>query len=70
MPLLGLIRQRTAGGAHQAHGFLNDQLQRLLRIERRMDDVADLVEQLEPVMGRPQAGNVIGHRWEDFRPWT
>jgi hypothetical protein len=29
-----------------------------------MDDVADLVKQLQPVMGRPQAGNILGHPLE------
>ena len=57
--------ERAAGSAHEADGFLHDELKGLLRVEGGVDDVADLVEQFEPVMGRPQAGDVIGHRHGD-----
>ena len=37
---------RAARGAHQPHRFLEDQLQRLLGIEGRVNHVADLVQRL------------------------
>ena len=40
----------AAGGAHKPDRFVQDQLEGLLRIERGMNDVADLVEEIQPVV--------------------
>ena len=77
-PVVGVDEgQGTAGSAHQPHRFLDDELQSLLRIKSRMNDLADLVKQLQAVVRRLQTGNVIAHRleisWRRFEvvpPWT
>ena len=40
--------QRAGRGPHHPHGFADNELQRLLRIQRGMDDVADLIQQAQP----------------------
>ena len=43
---------RAAGGPDQPHRLLQDQLQGLLGVQRGMDDIADLIKDLQPFMGR------------------
>lgn len=38
----------AAAGAHQPDSLAEDELERLLRIERGVKDVADLLEQVQP----------------------
>ena len=40
-------RERAGRRAHHAHRLADDELQRLLRIERGVDDVADLIQQAQ-----------------------
>ena len=41
---------RPAGSAHDTHGFAQNEPERFLRFERGMNDVADLVEEIQPVV--------------------
>jgi len=54
---------RAGAGVHQADGFAHDQLQRLLRIERGVDDVAHLIEQLQPLVARHQFWKFVTHNF-------
>ena len=42
--------QRAGRRAHDAHGLADNELERLLRIERGMDDVADLIQQAQTLV--------------------
>ena len=60
----GRIEQHdgSTGGADQAHRFAEDQFQRCARFERGMDDVADLIQQLEPFAAGFQFSQFVAHR--------
>ena len=78
----GRIEQghRTAGGAHQLNRLVHDELQRLVRLECGMNDVADLIEQVEPFVAGFEIGQFVAHRFmrqgfmssagQVFRPGT
>ena len=59
----GWIDQYDRAGTrvHQSHGLADNQLQRLLRIERGMNDVAHLIEQLQPLMPPCQFCQFVAH---------
>ncbi len=54
---------RAGTRVHQADGLAHDQLQRLLRIQRGMDDIAHLIEQLQPLMPLRQFGQFVAHNF-------
>ena len=51
----GIDEHNRAGRRrHEPHRLAHDQLQRLLRLQRRVDDVAHLIEQLQALVARSQ----------------
>ncbi len=65
---MGLTRTtRTARGAHEPHGLLDDQLKRLLGLQGGMDDVADLIKELQPFVARLNALRFAVHDREVYR---
>src|SRR5439155_10230991 len=54
---------RTAGSAHQLNGLVHDELQRFVWLESGMNDVADLIEQVEPFVAGFEIGQFVAHRF-------
>ena len=61
--------ERTAGGAHNADGFADDQLQGFLGIERGMDDVADLIKQAQAFRRQFGFRIILAHLFKPSREW-
>src|ERR1043165_1716024 len=59
---------RAAIGLHDARGFPHDELKGLLRFTRGMNDVADLIEQIQPLEARAEFFQFIAHRTLKMKP--
>ena len=51
----------AAGGAHEPDGFAQNEVEGFLLVEGRMEDVADLVEEVEPLIALFKFSQFVVH---------